>query len=61
MNPRDELLKQGRDFNRGASKQRRWQNNHLIGASMPSSFIGQREATGAKVKMLNREGDAVGK
>ena len=63
LNPRDEVLRQGRDFNPGAGRLQEEdrlapQNNHLIGVWMPCAFIDQR---GTKVKRQDREGDAVGK
>ena len=42
MNLRDQVLRQGRDFNWGAGSLRKWQgskNYHLIGVWMPASFI----------------------
>ena len=44
MNPREEGLKQGRDFNQGASSQRKWQASESPsnGVWMPDSFIDQR-------------------
>ena len=43
VNPRDEVLRQGRDFNRGAENQEDSrlvpQDNHLIGVWMPGVFL----------------------
>ena len=44
MNPRDEGLRQGRDFNQGASSPRKWQASQSpsSGVWMPDSFIDKR-------------------
>ena len=66
MKPRDEVLRQGRDFNRGAGKLRRRQlgpqNNHLTEVWMAGSFIDHRERSNEKLKSKGRiEREAVGK
>ena len=54
MIQRDEALRQGRDFNWGASWLRKCQasasNNHLLGVWMPGSFIDHRERSNEELK-----------
>ena len=52
------MLRQGRDFNRGAGRPRTWkallQNNHLLGVWMPGSFIDQRKRINEELKSKGR-------
>ena len=65
VNPRDEVLRQGRDFNQGASRPRRWQAS----ASKQPSHWGlnarffcrsERKSNEELKSKGNREGEAVG-
>ena len=53
-NPRNKMLRQGRDFNQGASRPRRWRartsSYYLIGVWMPGPFIDQGERSNEELK-----------
>ena len=53
-NPRNKILRQGRDFNQGASRLRRWRartsSYYLIGVWMPGHFIDQGERSNEELK-----------
>ena len=65
-NPRDKMFRQGRDFNEGTRRQRRWQvrNSKLLsywGLDVRLFYRSERKKQrGTKVKQQNREGDPVG-